>query len=307
MQKVIVICGPTASGKTDLSIELAKKIDGQIISADSMQIYKEMDIGTAKIKEDEMQGIKHYLIDTVEPTKRYSVSEYKKDAKKAIKEIINNGKTPIIVGGTGLYINSLVYDIEYPEIETDVEYRNKLEELVKITGLKELYDKACNIDSTAMKKISPNDKKRILRVLEIYHQTGMTKTELEIKSRQNPKEYDYKVFAINMPREILYERINTRVDKMIANGLEGEVRNLYNKYNKKLPTSLQAIGYKEIIEYIEGKCTLNEAIEKVKQESRRYAKRQITWFKKIEGIIWIDGLNDVKENVNDILNRVGLL
>ena len=304
MQKITVICGPTASGKTALSIEIAKKINGEIVSADSMQIYKELNIGTAKVKESEKEGIKHYLISTVEPTKRYSVSEYKKDAKSAIKEIIKNGKTPIIVGGTGLYINSLIYDIDYPEIKTDLKYRSELEEQVKNKGLKLLYEEAVKIDPLAMQKISTNDKKRILRVLEIYHQTGRTKTEIEKESKQNSKEFDYKVFGINMPRNILYDRINKRVDIMIQEGLENEVRKLYKKYKEGLSTAMQAIGYKEIIEYIDGKITLEEAIEKIKLESRRYAKRQITWFKKINNIFWLDGLQKLEDNVQIVLKNI---
>ena len=305
MEKVVVICGPTASGKTSLSIELAKKINGQIISADSMQIYDEMDIGTAKPTKEEMQGIKHYLIGNVKPTNRYSVSEYKKDATNAIEETIQDNKFPIIVGGTGLYVNSLIYGIDYPEIETDLEYRKKLEEIAEKEGLNKLYNMAKEIDEKAMEKISPNDQKRILRVLEIYNQTGKTKTELEIESRKNGVKYDFRVFAIDMPREILYERINKRVDIMFENGLLEEVKRLYKKYGEELYTSIQAIGYKEVIDYINGKYTKEEMIEKIKMETRRYAKRQITWFKRIENIIWLDGLNKTEENVNSIMEVYG--
>ena len=305
MEKVVVICGPTASGKTSLSIELAKKINGQIISADSMQIYDEMDIGTAKPTKEEMQGIKHYLIGNVKPTNRYSVSEYKKDATNAIEETIQDNKFPIIVGGTGLYVNSLIYGIDYPEIETDLEYRKKLEEIAEKEGLNKLYNMAKEIDEKAMEKISPNDQKRILRVLEICNQTGKTKTELEIESRKNGVKYDFRVFAIDMPREILYERINKRVDIMLENGLLEEVKRLYKKYGEELYTSIQAIGYKEVIDYINGKYTKEEMIEKIKMETRRYAKRQITWFKRIKNIIWLDGLNKTEENVNSIMEVYG--
>ena len=253
MQKVIVICGPTASGKTALSVELAKKINGEIVSCDSMQIYDEMQIGTARVTNDEMQGIKHYMVGMVKPTKRYSVSEYKKEAEKAISEIISKNKTPIIVGGTGLYVNSLVYGIDYPEIETDLEYRKKLEYRVQNEGLESLYEKAKKIDSEAMKKISENDQKRILRILEIYHQTGKTKTQMEEESRKNGIKYDYRVFAIDMPREILYDRINRRVDIMLDQGLIQEVKELYEKYGEELYTSAQAIGYKEVIDYFKRK------------------------------------------------------
>ena len=301
MQKVVVICGPTASGKTALSIELAKKINGEIVSADSMQIYDEMNIGTAKPDQEEMQGIKHYLIGNIKPTNRYSVSEFKKDAISAIKEIISKGKMPIVVGGTGLYVNSLVYGIDYPEIQTNLEYRKELEKIVEEKGLQYLFEKAVEIDKEAMKNISPNDKKRILRVLEIYKETGKTKTELERESRKNGIPYDYKIFAINMPREILYDRINRRVDIMIEKGLIDEVSSLYEKYGESLLTSMQAIGYKEVVEFLKGNCTKEEMIEKIKMETRRYAKRQLTWFRKIENIQWLDGLNDIQNNVNIIL------
>lgn len=303
MQKVIVICGPTASGKTALSIELANKINGEIVSADSMQIYKEMNVGTAKPSKEEMQGIKHYLVDCVEPTRRYSVSDFKNDAIKAIEKILEDRKNPIVVGGTGLYVNSLIYGIDYPEINTDLEYRKKLEERAEIEGLEKLYEEACKIDEKAMKSISHNDKKRILRVLEIFKETGKTKTQVEIESKKNGIKYDYRVFAIDMPRDVLYERINKRVDLMLENGLIEEVKNIYEKYGKELITSIQAIGYKEVIEYLEGKYSKEEMIEKIKMETRRYAKRQITWFKKIDNIIWLDSTKGIKENVDTIIEK----
>ena len=300
-QKVIVICGPTASGKTALSIELAKKINGEIVSCDSMQIYKEMDIGTAKPTIEEMQGIKHYMIGIISPNERYSVADYKKDAKKAIREILNKGKVPIVVGGTGLYIDSLIYEIEYQDIEFDKEYREHLEKEVKEKGLEELYNVAKEIDPEAIEKISKNDKKRILRILEIYHATGENKTEQERKSRQKEVEYDYKVYALNMDREKLYDRINKRVDKMIEEGLIQEVEKIYKKYND-FPTAMQGLGYKEVVEYLEGKLSKEEMIEKIKQETRRYAKRQLTWFRKNKETIWLDvGKNTIQNNIEIIL------
>ena len=284
--KVIVICGPTASGKTALSIELAKKINGEIISSDSMQIYKDMDIGTAKPSKEEMQNIKHYLLDFVEPNKRYSVAEFKKDAEQAIEEILEKGKTPIIVGGTGLYVDSLIYGIEYQDIKLDEGYRKELEGRVENEGLEKLFEEAKKIDPQAMEKISQNDKKRILRILEIYKATGKNKTEQEIESRKNGVKYDYKVFAINWDREILYDRINKRVDMMIEKGLINEVEELLKKYTE-FPTAMQGLGYKEVVEYLQGKTTREEMIEKIKMETRRYAKRQITWFKKNKQTIWI--------------------
>ena len=284
--KVIVICGPTASGKTALSIKLAKEINGEIISSDSMQIYKDMDIGTAKPSEEEMQGIPHHLIGFIEPNQRYSVAEFKKIAEEKIEEILAKGKTPIIVGGTGLYVDSLIYGIEYQNIEFDEKYRNELEERVEKEGLEKLYEEAKKIDPQAIEKISINDKKRILRILEIYKATGKNKTEQEIESRKNEVKYDYKVFAINWEREVLYERINKRVDTMIQQGLIQEVQNLLKKY-KEFPTAMQGLGYKEVVEYLQGITTYEEMVEKIKMETRRYAKRQITWFKKNKQTIWI--------------------
>ena len=303
--KVIVICGPTASGKTALSIELAKRIDGEVVSADSMQIYKDMNIGSAKVTPEEMDGIKHYLIDFVSPDERYSVANYKQDAKKAIEEIIAKGKTPIVVGGTGLYVDSLIYEIEYNDIEIDEEYRKELESIKEAEGLEILYKMALKIDPEAMEKISSNDSKRIMRVLEIYHSTGKTKTQQELESRKKEIPYDYKVFAINMDREKLYDRINRRVDIMIEKGLVEEVEKLIEKY-KKFPTAMQGLGYKEVRDYLEEKLSYEDMIEKIKQESRRYAKRQLTWFRKDKDTIWIDGLNDMEENISIILEAVNI-
>lgn len=298
--KVIVICGPTASGKTRLSIELAKKINGEIISADSMQIYKEMDIGTAKVSKEETQGIKHYMIDIISPNQRFSVSGYKIEAEKAIEEILAKGKTPIIVGGTGLYINSLIYNIKYPKIEFDDGYRKYLEKRAAEEGLEALYNEAYKIDKRAAEQISKNDKKRIIRILEIYKETGKTKTELEIESRREEPKYDYKIFAINMERSTLYDRINKRVDIMFEQGLVQEVKKIYEKY-EKFPTAMQGLGYKEVVEYLTGNCTYQEMVEKIKLESRRYAKRQITWFKAIQNIIWLEGQLEKQNNIDIIL------
>ena len=300
-KQVIVICGPTASGKTSLGIKLAKKIDGEIVSCDSMQIYKDMTIGTAKPTYEERKEAVHHLVDFVLPNERYSVAEYKKDAENIIEQIINKGKKPIIVGGTGLYLNSLVYGIDYSNIETDLRYREELEKRVKEEGLEKLYDEAKKIDEEAIKKISPNDKKRILRILEIYHTTGKNKTELEEISRKNGPKYDYKVYVLNMDRSILYDRINKRVDKMIKDGLIEEVKSLLEKY-KEFPTAMQGLGYKEVVEYLENKLSKEEMIEKIKQETRRYAKRQITWFKSYKDAIWLDASKE--NNVDIILKNI---
>lgn len=299
--KVIVIGGPTASGKTGLGVQLAKRVNGEVVSADSMQIYKDMDIGTAKATIEEMDGIRHYLLDFVSPDERYSVADFKRDAEEKIEEILAKGKVPIVVGGTGLYIDTLVYGIEYPDIEFDEVYRNELMERAETDeGLANLYEEAKRIDPEAAQKISSNDRKRITRILEIYRATGKNKTEMERISRLNGPKYDYKVFAIDMDREKLYERINLRVDLMIKDGLVDEVRRIVAKYDR-FPTAMQGLGYKEVVEYLNNEVTYEEMIEKIKQETRRYAKRQLTWFRKNKDIVWLDGLLQKEENIEIIL------
>lgn len=305
-EKVIVIAGPTASGKTALSIELAKQVNGEIISSDSMQIYKDMNIGTAKVTKEEMQGIQHYLIDFVSPNERYSVSNFKKDAENAIEEILMKGKVPIIAGGTGLYIDSLIYGIEYPEMELDKEYRNFLMKCAETEeGLKKIWKEAKKVDEEAVKKISPNDKKRIIRILEIYQATGKNKTEQERLSRINGIKYDFKVFAMDMNREKLYERINRRVDLMLEQGLVEEVKALKEKY-ECFPTAMQGLGYKEVVQYLRNEDTYEEMVEKIKQETRRYAKRQMTWFRKNKQTTWLKAESGMQNNINIILEVMKL-
>lgn len=299
--KVIVIAGPTASGKTALSIELAKKINGEIVSSDSMQIYQDMNIGTAKVTPEEMQGIQHYLIDFVAPNERYSVSDFKKDSEKAIEEILEKRKVPIVVGGTGLYIDSLIYGIEYPEMEFDETYRNALMEQAQTEeGLRKLYLQASKIDEEAIQNVSSNDKKRIIRILEVFKATGKNKTEQEKLSRKNGVKYNFKVFAIDMEREKLYERINKRVDIMLEQGLVQEVKNLREKYNC-FPTAMQGLGYKEVVDYLEGKYSYEEMVDKIKQETRHYAKRQLTWFRKNKETIWLKAEDGIQNNISIIL------
>ena len=300
---VIVIGGPTASGKSKLGVELAKRINGEIVSADSMQIYKDMNIGTAKITNEEMEGINHYMLDFLSPEKKYSVSEYKKDAEEAIEKIIKKGKTPIIVGGTGLYIDSLIYGIEFSHEEIDETYREELNKIADDGNLDTLYKQALEIDPIAMEKISPNDKKRIIRVLEIYHKTGMTKTQQDIKSREKEVKYNYKVFAIDMNREVLYDRINKRVDLMLESGLIEEVESLTKKY-KNIQTAMQGLGYKEVVEYLNGIVNKEEMIENIKRKSRNYAKRQLTWFRKNKETIWLNGEDTINENINKVLKEI---
>ena len=303
--KVIVIAGPTASGKTALSIELAKKINGEIISADSMQIYKDMGIGTAKATIEEMQGVKHYLLDFISPEERYTVSNFKKDAENAIEEILAKDKTPIICGGTGLYIDSIAFGIEYQDMNFNEEYRDSLMKLAETEeGLKSLYKQAIKIDEHATLKISPNDKKRIIRILEIFKATKKTKTELEILSKSKGVKYNFIFFAIDMDRQKLYERIDKRVDIMLEKGLVEEVRNLLKKYSK-FPTAMQGLGYKEVVEYLENKVSYDEMVNKIKQESRHYAKRQLTWFRKNKNIIWLKAEDGMEKNLESISAFMG--
>lgn len=287
--KVIVIVGPTASGKTDLSIRLAKELNGEIISADSMQIYKKMTIGTAKPTQEEMQGIIHHMIDIIEPNESFNVAKYKEMAEEKIEEILSKGKQPIIVGGTGLYVDTLVKGIEFFDIENDFEYRNKLEEETKLKGIDWLHDELKKVDPVAAENIEKNNVRRVIRALEIYKVTGKTKTELDKESVKGSK-YDYYVFGLLWDREELYKRINLRVDIMLEMGLIEEVKSLIQNegFSK---TSLQGLGYKEVVEYLDGIISYEEMIEKIKMETRKYAKRQMTWFKRNKDIVWIDAKN----------------
>jgi len=301
--KVLVIAGPTASGKTKLSIELAKRLNGEIISADSMQIYKYMNIGTAKPTEEEKGDIPHYMLDVLDIGEKFSVAQYKAMAMRYIEEILNRGKTPIIVGGTGLYINSVIEEINYDEkAEEDTSLRSELEEFSKKYGNKELYDELKKIDPEATERIHINDTKRIIRALEVFKTTGIPITEHQKMSKQNDKKYDYKIVGLYMEREKLYDRINKRVDLMMKDGLLEEAKEIINMVkNKGNLTSFQAIGYKEFVPYFNGEISLEEAISDIKQESRRYAKRQITWFKRTEGLEWFNVDGEFEEIVKEVI------
>lgn len=285
---LLVLMGPTAIGKTSISVELAKQLDGEIISADSMQIYKYMDIGTAKIKKEETQGIKHHMIDIVYPDEDYSVQNFQRQGKNLIRDINSKDKLAMLVGGTGLYINSLTYKLNFAGVAKDEEIRNKYENLALKHGNKYLHEKLYDIDRKSYEKINVRDLKRIVRALEIYEITGKTMSEYNKDFRKPNDEYNLKMFCLNMNRKKLYERINLRVDQMIQEGLIEEVKEILNMgYDKNL-TSLKAIGYKEIIMYLEGEISIEEAIEMIKKSSRNYAKRQLTWFRRDDRIEWID-------------------
>ncbi len=299
---LLIILGPTAIGKSDVAINVAQKMDGEIISADSMQIYKYMDIGTAKVKPEEMRGIPHFLIDIVHPDEEFTVADFKQQAEKYIRQINNRDKLPIVVGGTGLYINSLVYELKFTRVKANQDLRNKYNELADKYGNDFIYNELYKIDATSAKKISPNDRKRIIRALEIYYETGKPMSYYNENFRKKSNKYNLVMIGLNTDRKLLYSRIEKRVDKMINDGLIDEVKRLISMgYNKNLP-SMKAIGYKEIISYLEGELELNEAINILKRNTRRFAKRQLTWFKMDDRIKWIN-INDFKD-VDDIGNYI---
>ncbi|MBS4207514.1 tRNA (adenosine(37)-N6)-dimethylallyltransferase MiaA [Bacillus sp. FJAT-50079] len=295
-EKVIVIVGPTAVGKTKLSIDAAKAFDGEIISGDSMQIYKGMDIGTAKIKKSEMEGIPHHLIDIKEPEEAFSVAEFQSLVRKKITEIHGRGKMPIIVGGTGLYIQAVLYDYQFTDSEGDLEYRGKLEAQVEKGNGDQLYEQLKAIDPDSAAKIHPNNYRRVIRALEVYHSTGKTMSDAQVHQTSEML-YDAAIIALTMEREILYDRINKRVDIMLDEGLLQEVKRLYDAGIKNVQ-SVQAIGYKELYAYLDGEITFDEAIELLKKNSRNYAKRQLTWFRNKISASWFDMTKEREQLIN---------
>lgn len=281
-----MIIGPTAVGKTKTSVELAKSLKGEIISGDSMQIYKTMDIGTAKVKKEEMQGIPHYLIDIKEPQEAYSVAEFQREVRNKIDEISSRGRIPIIVGGTGLYIQSVLYDYQFSESGKDEETRLRLEKRSQEIGVDKLHQELTDIDPKSAANIHPNNVRRVIRALEIFYTTGKTMSEYQDTQQPEPL-YDIALIGLTMDRERLYERINLRVDMMMKEGLLREVQTLHNNGIRDCQ-SIQAIGYKELYAYLDGKVTLEQAVDDLKQNSRRYAKRQLTWFRNKMDVTWID-------------------
>lgn len=288
--RIVCVVGPTASGKTNYAIELAQKEDGEVVSCDSMQIYRHMNIGTAKPTLDEMKGIPHHMMDFLDPGENYSVADFVKDARGCIEDILRRGKLPILCGGTGLYIDSIVNQIEFSEAETDLEYRESLWKLAKEEGADAVHCLLQQADPIAASQIHPNNVKRVIRALEIQKTTGMTKTEADSLAKKTPV-YHAEMFGMELEREELYRRINLRVDMMMEQGLLEEVEKLLEMGIPETATSMQAIGYKELVGYFNGSMSLQEAVEKIKQESRRYAKRQLSWFRRNKKIIWIKRQN----------------
>jgi len=300
--KIIVIVGPTAVGKTYVSVELAKKLKTEIVSADSVQIYKEMNIGSAKISENEMQGIVHHMIDIVSPDEDYSVSDFKADSEKIIDNIQLCGNIPIIVGGSGLYVNSLIYDLDFGNAKSNEKLRDYYNYYHKEHGEDALYEKLKRIDPVAAEKIHKNNVKRVIRALEVYDITGIKFSELNTDIRKASDKYECILVGLSMDRKILYERINQRVDKMISEGLIDEVKGLLEKGYTRDMVSMQAIGYKEIIDYLEGNFTFEEAVNILKRNTRRFAKRQYTWFLKDENVKWfhIKDINEIDLTVDEM-------
>lgn len=285
---LIILTGPTAVGKTALSIELAKRINGEIISADSIQVYKYMDIGSAKITHDEMNGIKHYLIDEFNPDEDFNIYIFKEKAKKYIEEIYNNGKIPIIAGGTGFYIQSLLYDIQFTEEENDSKIRQDLTKLLEEHGNVYIHNLLKEVDPESASLIHPNNSKRVIRALEFFRLNNKKISLHNTEQENREAAYNFKYYVLNMDRKLLYERINKRVDQMALNGLIDEVKHLLAMgYNKNL-TSMQGIGYKEVVSYLEGDLTLDEMIDLIKKDTRHFAKRQLTWFRREEDVSFIN-------------------
>ena len=288
MKDLIILTGPTAVGKTALSINLAKAVNGEIISADSMQVYKHMDIGTAKVTKEEMDGVKHYLIDAIEPTEDFHVVRFKEMVEEAMAEIYRKGKIPIICGGTGFYIQAILYDIQFAEQEIDYTYRHELEDFAEEKGNEALHDKLKKIDPESAEAIPAANRKRVVRALEYFHQTGEKFSVHNAREKERKSPYNFAYFVLNDDRTLLYNRIDKRVDIMMSTGLVDEVKALLEMGCKPGMTSMDGIGYKEMLTYLSGESSLEDAVELIKKNSRNYAKRQLTWFRREDEVVWLD-------------------
>ncbi|MBO0993042.1 tRNA (adenosine(37)-N6)-dimethylallyltransferase MiaA [Bacillus sp. SD088] len=304
-EKVVSVIGPTAVGKTELSLQIAKRFNGEIISGDSMQIYRGMDIGTAKIKPSEMQGVPHHLLSFKDPRESFSVAEYQKVVREKIKEVQSRGHLPILVGGTGLYIQSVLYDYQFSDAPADPSFRKRMEEKVQSGEAMNLYNQLEAVDPDAADKIHPNNHRRVIRALEIFHCTGKTMTEFQ-KKQQNIPLYQDVLIGLTMDREILYQRIDHRVDIMMEEGLVQEVSDLMNNGLHREHQSMKAIGYKEIADYLEKRTSYEEALTLLKKNSRHYAKRQLTWFRNKMEAEWFD-LTDQREDWKKIAGIIDFI
>lgn len=285
---MVILTGPTAVGKTALSIRLAKEINGAVISADSMQVYRHMDIGSAKIRPEEMQGVKHYLIDILEPEEEFHVVRFVEEAKAALEEIYRNGQIPIIAGGTGFYIQALLYDINFDGQDCDADYRRELEQIAEEKGAEYLHQMLEEVDAESAKAIHANNTKRVIRALEFYHVSGKKISEHNETEHQKESPYNFAYFVLTDERERLYKRIEARVDAMMEEGLLDEVRLLKERGATKEMVSMQGLGYKEILAYLDGEISLERAVYLIKRDSRHFAKRQLTWFRRERDVIWFD-------------------
>ena len=288
MKPLVILAGPTAVGKTELSIRLAKRINGAIISADSMQVYKYMDIGSAKIMPDEMEGVKHYLIDELDPSDEFNIVRSQQTAKDALKEICANGQIPIIAGGTGFYIQALLYDIDFTHQDSDEAFRKEMADYAAEYGAEALHEKLKEIDPVSYKTIHANNTKRVIRALEYYRMTGQPISAHNEQEHQKVSPYNFAYFVLTDDRKHLYDRIDYRVDLMMKKGLVDEVKNLYDMGYHKDMVSMQGLGYKELLSYLDGECSLEEAVYIIKRETRHFAKRQLTWFRRERDVIWLD-------------------
>jgi tRNA dimethylallyltransferase len=306
MKNLIILTGPTAVGKTELSINLARAVNGEIISADSMQVYKKMNIGTAKITKAEMEDIPHHLIDILEPDEEFNVVLFKEYAKKAMEEIYSRGRLPIVVGGTGFYIQALLYDVDFTENDSDMSYRQELLRLSQEKGNRYLHDMLRRVDPVSADKIHENNVRRVIRALEFYEKTGEKISEHNERESQNKSPYNFEYFVLNNNRQVLYDRIDRRVDIMLEQGLVNEVKSLLDMGYDTGLTSMQGLGYKEIAQYLKGECTLEEAIYILKRDTRHFAKRQLTWFKREREVTWIDKSTypDEAAALADMLNKL---
>ena len=301
---LIILAGPTAVGKTSLSIRLAKETGGEIISADSMQVYRHMDIGSAKITKEEMEGVPHYLVDMLEPEEEFNVVRFQQMAEEAAERIWEKGKIPLVVGGTGFYIQALLYDIDFTENDGDESYRRQLEQKASDEeGASELYEMLTTVDPKAAREIHPRNLKRIIRALEFHHQTGKKISEHNETQRQKMSPYNYAYFVLTDERSRLYERIDRRVDLMMEQGLLDEVRYLKKRGVRKDSTAMQGLGYKELYAYLDGEYPLDEAVRIIKRDTRHFAKRQLTWFKRERDVIWADKsvIGQEEENLADYM------
>lgn len=288
MKPLVILAGPTAVGKTDLSIRLAKRINGAIISADSMQVYKYMDIGSAKIMPDEMEGVKHYLIDKLDPSDEFNIVRFQQMAKDALKEIYANGQIPIVAGGTGFYIQALLYDIDFTHQDSDEAFRKEMADYAAEYGAEALHEKLKEIDPVSYKTIHANNTKRVIRALEYYRMTGQPISAHNEQEHQKVSPYNFAYFVLTDDRKHLYDRIDYRVDLMMEKGLVDEVKKLYDMGYHKDMVSMQGLGYKELLSYLDGECSLEEAVYIIKRETRHFAKRQLTWFRRERDVIWLD-------------------